>query len=204
MLCGIDEAGRGPVIGPMVIAVVCGVSDAFKSLGVRDSKLLTEYRREKILPDIFRIATHYEFHIVNEREIDEAVSKNLLNDLEARHIASLMQIGNSYIVDCPDINEERFRQLLIRLSGIESIVAEHKADLNYPLVSAASIVAKVVREREIQKIKDEIGDFGSGYPSDPRTIEFIRNYFKEHGEMPPHTRKSWKTVRNIIESLDRY
>ncbi|MGC8574624.1 MAG: ribonuclease HII [Thermoplasmata archaeon] len=204
MLCGIDEAGRGPVIGPMVIAVVCGHNETFRNIGAKDSKLLTEGRRESILSNILETSEHHSFIIIGEEEIDEAVSKNLLNFLEAKHIASLMQKGNSYIVDCPDINEARFKKILSDISGIDDIIAEHKADINYPVVSAASILAKVTREREIEKIKKEIGDFGSGYPSDPRTINFLREYYRKNHVLPPHTRKSWKTVKNITGTLDWY
>ncbi len=204
MLCGIDEAGRGPVIGPMVIAVVCGENEFFKSIGAKDSKLLSESRRENILSKIMEISDFYDFTVIREDEIDEAVSRKLLNFLEAKHIASLMRRGNSYIVDCPDVNEERFKKILTEISGVDDIVTEHKADLNYPVVSAASILAKVTREKEIEKIRDEIGDFGSGYPSDPRTIEFIKNYYRKNNALPPHTRKSWKTVQNIIGTLDWY
>ncbi|MGC8727185.1 MAG: ribonuclease HII [Thermoplasmata archaeon] len=204
MLCGIDEAGRGPVIGPMVIAVVCGHNETFRNIGAKDSKLLTEGRRESILSNILETSEYHSFKIIGEEEIDEAVSKNLLNFLEAKHIASLMQKGNSYIVDCPDINEARFKKILSDISGIDDIIAEHKADINYPVVSAASILAKVTREREIEKIKKEIGDFGSGYPSDPRTINFLREYYRKNHVLPPHTRKSWKTVKNITGTLDWY
>jgi ribonuclease HII len=204
MLCGIDEAGRGPVIGPMVIAVVCGNNETFRSIGAKDSKLLTEGRRESILSNILKISDYHNFVIIGEEEIDEAVSKKRLNFLEAKHIASLMQKGNSYIVDCPDVNETRFKKILSDISGIDDIIAEHKADLTYPVVSAASILAKVMRESEIENIREEIGDFGSGYPSDPRTINFLRDYYRKNRVLPPHTRKSWKTVKNITGTLDWY
>jgi len=204
MLCGIDEAGRGPVIGPMVIAVVCGNNETFRSIGAKDSKLLTEGRRESILSNILKISDYHNFVVIGEEEIDEAVSKKRLNFLEAKHIASLMQKGNSYIVDCPDVNETRFKKILSDISGIDDIIAEHKADLIYPVVSAASILAKVMRESEIKNIREEIGDFGSGYPSDPRTINFLRDYYRKNRVLPPHTRKSWKTVKNITGTLDWY
>ncbi len=204
MQCGIDEAGRGPVIGPMVIAVVCGNNDLLRNIGVKDSKMLSEVRRETLLKKIYDNSEYVNFLIISEDEIDEAVNKNLLNYLEAKYISLLMRKGNSYVVDCPDVDTERFRKILNELSGVEDIIAEHKADVNYPVVSAASIVAKVTREKEIEKIKGEIGDFGSGYPSDPRTIKFLKEYYRINGKLPPHTRKSWKTVKNLISSLDQY
>ena len=87
MLCGCDEAGRGPVIGPMVIAVVCGDSDKMKRIGVKDSKLLSERIRESMLKEIYEAAESVEYVIVNEGQIDEATFKKGLNLLEARTIA---------------------------------------------------------------------------------------------------------------------
>jgi ribonuclease HII len=204
MLCGCDEAGRGPVIGPMVIAVVCGDSDAIKGIGVRDSKMLSETTRERMFEEIKRTANSVEYIVVDEKQIDEATFKNELNLLEAKMISKLIKPGNEYIVDCPDVNEERFARLLTELSGNGNIVSKHKADVNYPLASAASIIAKVTREREISKIKLEIGEFGSGYPSDERTISFLEDYFKRNRKLPPHVRMSWKTVKRITSSLDEY
>ncbi len=204
MLCGCDEAGRGPVIGPMVIAVVCGESDAIKRIGVRDSKMLSEATRERMFEEIKRIANSVEYIVVDEKQIDEATFKNELNLLEAKTISKLIKPANEYIVDCPDVNEERFAKLLTELSGNGNIVSKHKADVNYPLASAASIIAKVTREREISQIKLEIGEFGSGYPSDERTISFLENYFKLNRKLPPHVRKSWKTVNKITSNLDQY
>ncbi|MEM0134038.1 MAG: ribonuclease HII [Thermoplasmatales archaeon] len=204
MLCGCDEAGRGPVIGPMVIAVVCGESEIIRKVGVRDSKLLSEATRESMFKQIMEAAESVEYVVVNENQIDEATFKNELNLLEAKTIASLIKPENEYIIDCPDVNEERFSKLLVELSGNEKITSKHKADVNFPLVSAASIIAKVTREKEIAAIKSEIGEFGSGYPSDERTITFLKEYFREKGRLPPHVRRSWKTVNRITSRLDNY
>lgn len=204
MKCGCDEAGRGPVIGPMVIAVVCGNDDVFRALGVRDSKMLSPQRREVLFERIHEVSDSISHVIVKEEEIDRAVSKNGLNTLEAQVISGMIREGNEYVIDCPDINERRFTDLLVKMTGNVNIRAEHKADLKYPLVSAASIVAKVLRDREVARIREEIGDFGSGYPSDPRTVEFLRSYFKKNGRLPPHIRKSWKTVNSITGTLDSY
>jgi len=73
----------------------------------------------------------------------------------------------------------------------------HKADAKIPVVAAASIIAKETREMEIEKIKDEIGDFGSGYPSDKRTIKFLESFYADNGKWPKGTRKSWKTLERI-------
>ncbi|MCL5407760.1 MAG: ribonuclease HII [Candidatus Thermoplasmatota archaeon] len=204
MQCGCDEAGRGPVIGPMVVAVVCGDPDSMKKIGVKDSKTISEPIRERMFDQIMKSAASVEYVIVDEEIIDESTLKKELNLLEAKTISKMIRPDNEYIVDCPDVNEERFAKLLTQLSGNIDIIAEHKADVNYPLVSAASIIAKVTREKEISKIKIEIGDFGSGYPSDERTIAFLKNYFRKNGRLPPHVRKSWKTVNTITSTLDDY
>ena len=204
MQCGCDEAGRGPVMGPMVVAVVCGDPDSMKKIGVKDSKAISETTRELMFDQIMKSASSVEYIIVEEGIIDESTLKKELNLLEAKTISKMIRPDNEYIVDCPDVNEERFAKLLTQLSGNIKIIAEHKADVNYPLVSAASIIAKVTREKEISKIKIEIGDFGSGYPSDERTITFLKDYFRKNGRLPPHVRKSWKTVNTITSTLDDY
>ncbi len=204
MNCGIDEAGRGPVIGPMVIAVVCGDPEKIRNIGVRDSKTLSEATRERMFDAIVKSADHVEFIVVREEEIDDSTFKNELNLLEAKVISRLIKPGNDYTIDCPDVNEERFSRLLTELTGNSGITSRHKADVNFPLVSAASIIAKVTREREISKIRREIGDFGSGYPSDERTISFLKDYFRKNRKLPPHVRKSWKTVNNITTDLFEY
>ncbi len=204
MLCGCDEAGRGPVIGPMVIAVVCGDQEIMREIGARDSKALSEKSRERIYDRIVEKAASVQYVIISEKEIDEATRMNELNLLEAKTIAGLIKKENEYIIDCPDVNEERFARLISELSGNDKIISKHKADVNYPLVSAASIIAKVKREKEVLKIKKEIGEFGSGYPSDERTIAFLKGYLAKNGTLPPHVRRSWKTVEKIVTSLDRY
>ncbi|MCL4334360.1 MAG: ribonuclease HII [Candidatus Thermoplasmatota archaeon] len=204
MLCGCDEAGRGPVIGPMVIAVVCGDPEKMRRIGVKDSKALSESRRESIYDLIMKDSELANYVIVTEEEIDESTFRGELNLLEARVISRMISRENEYVIDCPDVNEERFAKLIGVLSGNDKITAKHKADVNYPLVSAASIVAKVIREREISRIKEELGDFGSGYPSDQRTVVYLRDYFRKNRKLPPHVRRSWKTVNAITSSLDEY
>ncbi|MEO2151636.1 MAG: ribonuclease HII, partial [Thermococcus sp.] len=104
--------------------------------------------------------------------------------------------------DAADVDEERFgRELKERLGFKAEIIAKHRADALFPVVSAASIVAKVTRDREIEKLKAEYGEIGSGYPSDPRTRAFLENYYREHGAFPPIVRRGWKTLKKIEEKL---
>ena len=159
---GADEAGRGPVIGPMVICALMGNPAELSAIGARDSKKLTPSKREMLFSRISD-ASRWELHVVSAHEIDEAVATSSLNRLELKHFAqllSLFDIGNAF-VDSPDVNEKRFSEELSRLCR-KTVVAEHKADEKYPSVSAASIIAKVTRDRIIEDMKSEIGcDFGN-------------------------------------------
>ena len=103
------------------------------------------------------------------------------------------------IIDCPHPQPSRFLQSLSSFVSVENVVAEHKADEKYPIVSAASIIAKVTRDGIIESYKEEYGEIGSGYPSDPKTINFLKRYVEEFGELPKIARKSWKTSKRILE-----
>ena len=217
MICGIDEAGRGPVLGPMVVAGVKVEDDLLlRKIGVKDSKKLTPKRREKLAEEIKKIAD-YEIQIIPAEEIDVLREEMTLNVLEAKLFATIIEkllptnmrssttdsIAKDFVVyvDAADVNEENFKRYILNELGVEmNIVSEHNADERYPVVSAASILAKTTRDEEIKKIEKEIGkQIGSGYPSDPVTINFLKEWMKEHGELPPYTRRSWKTARRIVQ-----
>ncbi len=206
MLCGADEAGRGPVIGPMVVAAVKVESEDFlKEIGVRDSKKCTPQRRER-LAEIIREKCEHEMIIVSPEEIDRMREEMTLNELEvevfARVLNRLCTDGCEIYLDAADVNEERFGDEIRRKLAIKpgKIVAKHGGDDIYPVVSAASILAKVTRDAEIERIKKELGEIGSGYPADPVTKEFLRKWVEEHGDLPPYTRRSWKTAKKALES----
>lgn len=199
LICGIDEAGRGPIIGPLVM---CGLlvkeEDEKKlvKLEVKDSKLLTKVKREFLFDKIKEISYKYEIIAIYPEEIDRAVNNHdglNLNKLEARKTAEIINMLNpdKAIIDAPSNNIKSYKEYLlgyIKNKKIE-LVLEHKADLNYPVVSAASILAKVTRDAEIDKIKKRIKvDFGSGYMSDPKTASFLEKYYEKHSEL---FRKSW-------------
>lgn len=210
-IAGIDEAGRGPVIGPMVIAgVLITEEDLGKlaKLNVRDSKMLSRSRRIKLAEEILRIAKNVKIIEVSPSEIDNAKGRGIsLNVLEAMKIAEIIISLKPDIiyVDSPDIFPDRFAETVKSFLPNElkevTIVSEHKADAKFQIVSAASIVAKVHRDRIITRLKVKYGDFGSGYPSDWRTIRFLQNYVKQYHDVPDIVRKSWKTVRKILESI---
>ena len=198
LICGIDEAGRGPVIGPLVIcAVAVDERDLPKlqSLGVKDSKMLTPPARRRLAPLIKGVVKRHELVIVSPAEIDSAVLSGTmnLNWLEAVKSAELINRINpkKVILDCPSTNTRAYVAYLRKhLKNDVEVVAEHKADVKYPVVSAASIIAKVARDAEIENLKGRFGvDFGSGYPSDPVTADFVKKNFSKF----PFFRRSWMT-----------
>jgi ribonuclease HII len=76
------------------------------------------------------------------------------------------------------------------------VISEHQADRNYPVVSAASIIAKVERDHTIEELKCNYGDFGSGYMSDPKTKNFLYTLARKRGEYPDFVRRSWKPAKS--------
>jgi ribonuclease HII len=204
LVCGIDEAGRGPVLGPMVIAGVMMRESRHAelvALGVKDSKLCTPKKREELYEAILRLTSEYHVVVIDPLEIDAALFDPMmnLNLLEIHHQAAIINtlIPDHVIIDCPQINTLSYTSKLIpflsnRAVGIQ---AENKADMNHPIVSAASIIAKVTRDRAIESIKKRIGiDFGSGYPGDPKTRRFLEERQCEHDDIK---RKSWQTYKTI-------
>ena len=202
MICGVDEAGKGPVMGPMVVAAV-SVENAklIEKLGFKDSKLLSSQRRLELF-NLIKQNYSYEIEIINVEKIDEHRMKNQLNLLNRKAFEKVISRLNPKVayVDAADVNEERFgREIKVNLTNPNDtdVISMHKADSMIPVVAAASIIAKQTRELEIKKLKKEIGDFGSGYPSDERTIKFLKSYFHDNSRWPPGTRKSWKTIKRI-------
>ena len=205
MFCGVDEAGRGPVMGPLVVGAVYVDDDTpLKVLGVKDSKKLSPKRREELYDRIIDVAEGYSIITLSAEEIDAKRARMSLNMVEMEMFAeavSRMPVSRVY-VDCPDPNEEKFGNMLSVRIDNTPVTARHKADDTYPVVSAASILAKVTRDRLVAEISEEFGeDIGSGYPSDPVTIAFIEKWLKEKGCTPKHTRNSWDTVKNLKSRL---
>lgn len=204
-ICGVDEAGRGPVMGPIVIAGIMVDNDReLAKLGVKDSKKLTPARRDALLPQIKKIA-QYEIITASAEDIDTLRQSMTMNVMESKLFSTVIEKLGAKVayVDAADTDEDLFGRYISReLKGNVRIISKHGADDTYPVVSAASIIAKTKRDAMIEEIKLELGDIGSGYPSDPKTIGFLKKWYTDHGEMPPHTRKSWKTVDRIISELN--
>ncbi|WXG43542.1 MAG: ribonuclease HII [Promethearchaeati archaeon SRVP18_Atabeyarchaeia-1] len=208
LIGGIDEAGRGPVIGPMVLAGVVMREDRLQKLvdmGARDSKKLTPKKRAELAPLIECAANRLLYVEVTPEEIDARVDKGItLNQLEAEKIVFMINQlkPDKVYIDCPDVNPERFTQWL--KNGVKSkqveIVAQHYADESIPVVSAASIVAKVRRDNRLKELSERLGDIGSGYPSDPRTMLYLEKALAHGDRMAEsHTslRHSWATVKRL-------
>jgi|SRR3989344_3689009 len=217
LLLGIDDAGRGPVLGPMILAgciIDSETEKEFKRLGIRDSKQLTQKRRE-FLEEIIKEKSK-DFHVISisPEEIDTSNTEGIkLNEVEALAAAKIINKLNSaantgdtkvkVIVDCPSNSITKWSDFLKmhinNLSNLE-VSCEHKADQNHVVVSAASILAKCQREREMEKLKEKYGkEIGSGYTSDPATRKFLTTNLKKHDNKGIF-RKSWKTYKDANSS----
>ncbi|MBU0761025.1 MAG: ribonuclease HII [Nanoarchaeota archaeon] len=216
---GIDDAGRGPLIGPMILAGVLIDKDQerkLKSKNIRDSKDVTQPERLRLAKLIKE--NSYSHHIVKAfpNEIDETLESagTNLNTLEAKKAAQIVDAINTskyqkekikVIVDCPSVNTTAWRNTLlgfIKYKDNLQVICEHKADVNYIAVGAGSILAKVTREEEVAKIKNKYGNIGSGYPSDPSTKKFLKEHgkeFKDEGIF----RKTWSTWKKMFPEAAR-
>ncbi len=207
LLCGIDEAGRGPIIGPMVMCgVVIEEKDELKlaAIGARDSKLLSPKAREITYKKIIGIVKDYKVEIISPEEIDAALKSATLNLnwLEAHKTAAIVNYLNpdKVLMDCPSPNCRAYTNYVKPLITNKNIklIAEPKADVNYPVVSAASIIAKVIRDQQIEEIKKRIGiDFGSGYIADERTLNFVKENYDVYPEI---FRKEWAPYKKAMQS----
>lgn len=211
-IAGVDEAGRGPMIGPMVICGVLLNPDEIlrlEKIGAKDSKTLSPSRRLSLSKKIEKLAVKIEIRSVSAADIDRLRKRTTLNEIEVAEFVSVVKALNPQEVylDAADVKAERFGIKIGELSGLAAkgavIVSEHKADSKYPIVSAASILAKVERDRIIDEMHLEYGDFGSGYPSDPKTIGFVRDLIMIGQKLPPIIRKSWDSIRKIRESTEQ-
>lgn len=210
-VAGVDDAGRGPAIGPLVIAGILMEEDNLGKLieiGVKDSKRLTPKQRTIIAEKIKSVALDYAIEEVQPNEIDKVVLKaqkyRKLNYLEAELMGKIINRlkPNVAYIDASDISEERFKEDIMKFIEIDvEIISKHHADVIYPICSAASIIAKVRRDEIINKLKKEYGDFGSGYITDPKTVRFIMNWVKEYNQVPDIVRKSWKPVKKMLDSI---
>lgn len=202
---GIDEAGRGAVVGPLIIAgAMFQERDLvkLKALDVRDSKELSPARREELEDKIKDLAVDFVVVSISAHTIDEMRGVKNLNRIEIDYMADIIKTlkPEKATVDSPEANTEKIKnEILGKLGDLKvEIVSENYADKKYPEVSAASILAKVVRDKSIKGLESRLGtEIGAGYPSDERTIKFLKWVLEKYKGYPEFVRKSWITSQRV-------
>lgn len=199
---------KGPVIGPLVVAGAVFNNDSqLVEHRIRDSKKIAPKRRRMLAKMIKEIALNYEVLVIPAKDIDDMRKVMTLNEIEVNAFIKVVKKLRPELVyvDSADVNEERFAQdILSGLSFKPEIISKHKADDIYPIVGAASILAKTRRDEEVRDIELELRKklnlpLGSGYPADPVTKRFLSIWVERFGKLPPYTRHSWKTAQKLIE-----
>ncbi|MCW3998309.1 MAG: ribonuclease HII [Candidatus Bathyarchaeota archaeon] len=207
LIAGVDEAGRGCVIGPLVISGYLIKEEKIPcllELGVKDSKKLSSKKRKSIISKIMDLSENFMTIYLSPEQIDKVVKSkrklHKLNRLEAKTMAKIIETlqPDKTFVDAADVNEVRFKKHIQECLAVKTIIiAKHKADEIFPVVSAASILAKVNRDEKIRILREKYGDFGSGYLSDKKTRLFLKDWIKNNMEYPICVRKSWKPAKRI-------
>jgi ribonuclease HII len=197
---------KGSVLGPMVLCGICFNKlnlNILSEMGVKDSKKLSPKKRSELAILLKNDCHSHKIIVISPQEIDEReikkITMNRLEELKMAEIINDLKPDIIYI-DAADVNEQRFGKSIKKLLNYtpKKIISKHKADDIYPIVSAGSIIAKDKRDALIEDLHKEFGNFGSGYPSDVRTIEFLRNFIKKNKKTPKIARKSWDTTKRII------
>ncbi|MCZ7380086.1 MAG: ribonuclease HII [Candidatus Methanoperedens sp.] len=210
MISGIDEAGKGPVLGPMCVAGVLlneNKLETLSQLGVKDSKQLTAKRREILAVEIKKLADKYFILEVSPFQIDELRKIMTMNEIMVVSYAKVLEElkPDHAFVDAADVIADRFGENIRKKYTRDlEITSEHNADVKYPIVSAASILAKVKRDALVKELEKNAGvEIGSGYPADPKTIMFLENWIQEYGSLPDFARSSWETSKKLVEKFDK-
>jgi ribonuclease HII len=202
-IVGIDEAGRGSVIGPLVLCGVVIRENRIKfleRLEVKDSKKISPKKRVVLSRKIRKI-TDYHLVKITAQDIDILRAHDVnLNQIEKIGMLKIINKSDAdtSIIDCFDVKPDRLKNEMETFFPEINVITEHNAEDKYTVVAAASIVAKVERDLEIAKIRKEFKDIGSGYPSDPKTIEFLKS---SYDDLPDFVRKSWSTIERIGEDI---
>jgi len=206
---GVDEAGKGPVLGPMLAAAVRAPPGALPD-GVDDSKRLSPSRRAELAA---ALRSHPEVSVgvaavPVDRIDDPGTDMNALTvDAHAAAVAAAAADGDRVLADAGEVSETRFARRLRERVGERGVAvevtAEHGADADRDRVAAASVVAKVERDARVDAIAAEYGEVGSGYPGDPATRAFLREYVAEHGDLPNCARASWATCEDVLAATEQ-
>ncbi len=205
MEVGVDEAGKGPVLGSMFVAAVRADPSVLPD-DVGDSKSIPAERRQELavtIRDRAQAATVVEIPV--ERIDDPETDMNGLTVAgHAEALSAVTTADDSGYLDAGDTNAVRFERRVTKQADCDAdIRAEHGADETYSIVGAASILAKVARERHVDTLAAEYGAVGSGYPSDPTTQEFLESFVRENGHLPACARTSWQTSRDVLNAVDQ-
>ncbi len=202
---GVDEAGRGPVLGSMFVAGVSVPTESHLPEDVRDSKQLDGKRREALAAQLERLdAVHTSIVEVPPERIDD--DPRGLNRLTARATGRVIdelfvEKEDRIVVDACDSDADRYAaRVSAALDRDVQIIAEHHADETHPVVAAASIVAKQRREDHVASLREEYGEIGSGYPGDRTTRTYLADYVERHGKLPSCARASWQTSAEVLAS----
>ena len=193
------------MLGPIIVAGVCVTKKSIPEMvekGIKDSKLLSPKKRQVLFGHVVSVAESICVCRINIEEIDFHVFRNNLNLLEAEAMAITirnMKSDKTYVDSC-DVNPSRYQRTIKSFlkQNNTKLVSLHHADRLSVVVSGASIIAKVIRDSEISKIRIKYGDVGSGYPSDKKTIKFVKEWFRQKNQIPPFARKSWKPAQMIV------
>ena len=202
IICGVDDAGRGSMVGPLVIA---GVTidkkniKKLKSIGVQDSKKLSPKIREILYKKIIEIVDEYYVVRISPKTIDSNVFKHKLNHLEAKNMAKVIKELSPQVayVDSCDVDYKRFGNEISLLTSNSKIISRHHADSRFVVVAAASIIAKVSRDKSIHRLKKNY-ELGSGYPSDKKTVKCVKKLLLQKKQSYSFIRMSWKPVQKIV------
>ena len=204
---GVDEAGKGPVLGSMFAAAVRVTDPAALPDGLDDSKAL-EPRQREMLDATLRADDRVSISLVEVEtaRIDDPESdmNTLTVVAHAEALSDLAEPGDRVILDAGDVSASRFaRRVEARVPTPLDLRAEHRADSTYAAVSAASVVAKVARDAHVASLTEDFGEVGSGYPSDPRTRTFLAGFVEDHGCLPACARTSWQTSRDALSAAEQ-
>lgn len=194
---GVDEAGRGPVIGSMFIACAYGNVEDIPN-DVKDSKKLSNKKIAKVRKEIDSSSIETSVVEVKPKEIDESNSlTELCESGFSKAISKIDKPSDKIVVDSFSNNKDAVRDKLLERHPEYTVEVEFEADDKYQMVSVASIIAKSEREKHIERLSEKYGDIGSGYPSDPTTKEYLENYYEKNEDFPDFVRNSWGTIERI-------
>ncbi|OKY78593.1 MAG: Ribonuclease HII [Candidatus Methanohalarchaeum thermophilum] len=213
---GVDEAGKGPVIGPMLLcAVKCDFKEkdlkkkppSLKNINVKDSKKTSFKERKSIARQIKQRSIKIVSLRIDPPHIDELRKIMNMNEIMVNSYLRILEKVefDKAILDAADVNSDRFgERIKEKLGNNKEIISKHKADEKFPIVSAASILAKVKRDKKINQLEKNFDiEIGTGYPHDKKTRNFLRNYFEGNGSFPIFVRRSWNTTKKVKKAVQQ-